>query len=948
MGKRVWGGALCLASVVLVPPAHAQSSAASPSVTGQTGLISMPDARVAPEGAWRTGVSFLRPYQSIWSSVAMFPWAEGSFRYTRIMHVPPAVSNPDPNYISNYGDFKDKAFDGKLVLLPERSWWPALAIGAQDMGGGTGLFRAPYGVVSKQVGEFDLSLGYGRRRLEGVFGGVHWTPQAAPNWSLLAEYDAYDYRHDYKADLSGAAAYKKAPAVGVEYRQDWYGVKAFASHGETGFNAYVSIPLERREFIPKIDEPPAYTKINPRPTEAQWAADGAHRARLGRALRAQDFREIKLGYENGTLEAALTNVRISSMPRAVGRAARTLLSVAPLEVREIRVTYQQGVIPLATYTFINVPLLQRYFNGMASREQLAPYVEIRYARPQDAGNETGDRKEALAAFEEPLPESLVVDRSGPDFVALKGENVLGGRARIRPSFSGYFNDPSGAFRFDLSAVGSYERPLARQTFLVAESKLTVYENVSGVTQASNSELPHVRTDVAEYKRASKLKMLRLLVNQYYQPAERVYARASAGIYEEMFAGTGGQVLYLPRTGDWAVDLATDWVRQRDFNGWFRMRDYSTVTAIASLNYKLAQGVTATVRAGRFLARDTGARFEIKRRFASGFEVGAWYTRTNGNDITSPGTPTSPYYDKGIFMAMPLDTLLTRDTQTVADLSLSPWTRDVGQMVASPGDLYRMLERPINQMHELDGLSRFGDRDDDYNLPALGADRRWPDFVADDVFGARRAAEGVDWAQTAVLGGAMVLGAAALDKPLFRWADRHRDSRAVKKGVRLGDALPIVAVGASAMFAFDESRPRLSDAGVSALEASALALLATEGGKYLFGRERPSTGGSNTEFHPGSSQDRFHSFPSNHVSVMWAAVTPYAKEFDMPWLYGVAALTNAARVGSREHWFSDTAASAALGYVLGNITWEARRASRRDKGPTVSVGLNQVNVGWEFQ
>jgi len=23
--------------------------------------------------------------------------------------------------------------------------------------------------------------------------------------------------------------------------------------------------------------------------------------------------------------------------------------------------------------------------------------------------------------------------------------------------------------------------------------------------------------------------------------------------------------------------------------------------------------------------------------------------------------------------------------------------------------------------------------------------------------------------------------------------------------------------------------------------------------------------------------------------MWAAVTPYAKEFDMPWLYGVAAL-----------------------------------------------------------
>ena len=29
--------------------------------------------------------------------------------------------------------------------------------------------------------------------------------------------------------------------------------------------------------------------------------------------------------------------------------------------------------------------------------------------------------------------------------------------------------------------------------------------------------------------------------------------------------------------------------------------------------------------------------------------------------------------------------------------------------------------------------RFGDRDDDFDLPMLGADRRWPDFVGDDLF-----------------------------------------------------------------------------------------------------------------------------------------------------------------------------------------------------------------------
>ena len=44
----------------------------------------MPDARFAPEGTWRTGFSFLRPYETIWSNITVFPWLEGSFRYTRV------------------------------------------------------------------------------------------------------------------------------------------------------------------------------------------------------------------------------------------------------------------------------------------------------------------------------------------------------------------------------------------------------------------------------------------------------------------------------------------------------------------------------------------------------------------------------------------------------------------------------------------------------------------------------------------------------------------------------------------------------------------------------------------------------------------------------------------------------------------------------------------------
>src|SRR3954469_25420362 len=146
----------------------ASAFGAEPSLTGQTGLISMPDARFAPEGSWRSGYSYLKPYSAIWSGVTFFPWIEGSFLFTRIMHIPgfPETTDPsNPLFGADYGDFKDKSFDTKLRLLRDRDWWPQISLGAQDIQG-TGIFKAAYGVASKQVGEVDLTLGYGNGRID--------------------------------------------------------------------------------------------------------------------------------------------------------------------------------------------------------------------------------------------------------------------------------------------------------------------------------------------------------------------------------------------------------------------------------------------------------------------------------------------------------------------------------------------------------------------------------------------------------------------------------------------------------------------------------------------------------------------------------------------------------------------------------------------------------------
>jgi hypothetical protein len=139
----------------------------------------------------------------------------------------------------------------------------------------------------------------------------------------------------------------------------------------------------------------------------------------------------------------------------------------------------------------------------------------------------------------------------------------------------------------------------------------------------------------------------------------------------------------------------DWLKQRAPEKSFGFRDYDVVTSLGSLHYRFpGYGITTTARIGRFLAKDEGVRFEVKRRFRSGVETGIWFTHTNENDLTQPNRAGDRFRDKGLFISVPLGSMLTKDTRQRSSLALVEATRDVGQMVTSPGDLYRLVERPL--------------------------------------------------------------------------------------------------------------------------------------------------------------------------------------------------------------------------------------------------------------
>ncbi len=669
--------------------------AAEPSTTGQTGLINMPDARVAEDGTLRFGVSYFRPYLPVWASVTLLPRWETSFRYTTIRDLP-------SNLGKGFGDFKDKAFDTKLVLVREDGWWPDISVGVQDVFG-TELFSSKYAVVSKAVRHSDYTLGYGTERIDGFFGGVRYRPPWARAFAFVAEYDANDYANDFGAAESGADTRDGEWTYGLEYKKGWFGVQLAAQGDDLGVNTHLDIPLMDKEFVPKIHEPDPYTAEVPQVALDQWMADTGYAARLARALEKRDYKNIRLAFDGHTLSATLTNTRISLIGRAVGRAARILLALGPEDTQSIRITYTVDGLPALTYDFSDAHKLERYFDGLLSRRQLDQYLDVSYAQPQARG--AASAKTLEFSFEEDTINSGKLRTDEGHVLSFRTEaSDLSTFQFVPMNLALFMNDPNGAARFNVFATAIYSKQIGAARFLEGGVRFTLWEDVSEVSQPSNSTLPHVRSDIAQYSRnGGRLKLDRLLVNQYLQPAERVYARLSAGYYEQMFAGTGGQVLYLPEQKPWALDLSVDWLRQRSTDGGFGFRSYNTVTALGAFHYRLpVWGLTATARIGRFLAKDNGVRFELQRRFRSGISLGFWYTRTDGDDITPPGSPGDPYYDKGVFASIPLGPMLTRDTQARAGFSLSPWTRDVGQMVVSPGDLYTRFERELMLNNSDDG------------------------------------------------------------------------------------------------------------------------------------------------------------------------------------------------------------------------------------------------------
>jgi hypothetical protein len=369
-----------------------------------------------------------------------------------------------------------------------------------------------------------------------------------------------------------------------------------------------------------------------------------------------------------------SNPNYQSAGRALGRAARALTHVLPPSIETITLVLTTGALN-GTRLAIPRAALERAAKSIASPEEILTVAEIG-----------------------PAPVGLPRGSFKPNFRFPAFKPIFA------PSYRHSLFDPDDPMRYQLfwRAGGSLE--LFRGVSLGGAYALDIYNNFDTIARVSDSVLPHVRSDTAQYLKRGSTGIANLELVVMRQLAPELYGRLSVGYFEEMFGGADAEILYRPFGRRWAIGIEAAQAYQRDYDRGFGFRDYNITTGHVSLYYESPYyGLNFNVHAGRYLAGDWGATFEMARRFDNGAEVGVFATLTD--------VPFKTYgegsFDKGIVVRFPFDLISFFSTRQMANLTLRPLTRDGGARLAVNHRLYEET-RPVS----------YGD-----------VQRNWGDFLA---------------------------------------------------------------------------------------------------------------------------------------------------------------------------------------------------------------------------
>ena len=192
--------------------------------TGVSGLIHVPSAEMNRAGDARIGAHFINRHAtpdarffsyegkkydtfSYYLSLTPFSWIELGYTCTLVKVM------ASPNYDGHGYEEKDRYFSLKLNPLREGKWWPAIAVGCNDISDSFSLFNLDDKAVEATFGNYYVAatkhfvwngeeigahvsyrhfVKHINRKWNGVVGGVTYRPSFARNFRTIAEYTGHE------------------------------------------------------------------------------------------------------------------------------------------------------------------------------------------------------------------------------------------------------------------------------------------------------------------------------------------------------------------------------------------------------------------------------------------------------------------------------------------------------------------------------------------------------------------------------------------------------------------------------------------------------------------------------------------------------------------------------------------------------------------------------------
>ena len=620
---------------------------------GIVGTIHTPSARTFDEGVHGITVYGGNPNQTVTLSAHPFDWFEASFFYTNVTDRPYCYDFTSETCLQ---DFKDKGFNFKL-RLKEQGVFPAIAIGLNDFAG-TGLYSSEYIVGSYGINRTDFHFGLGFGLLDG---------------SDLSFKNPLTYISNQFSDRP-----TNTEGLGGSFQPSRYFSGDTASPFFGVSHAFNNKLLLKAEYDSSVR--PGLVPFRVPKSDFSFGVDYLinDNFSIGISYERGDYASFKFVYKNDPVKT-FQQSQYARGDRRRGDNKYTQL-INNLE--------ENG---------IGVKKLTRNANriGLQLTQVIHPNLKV----VEDIINQSA--RDAV------ITEDIVKDIEVANLLAVKeiddyyrasAQTIYERRTtkrfstHTRGNFRPFLASREEFFKGAFLVENDSEFIIRENLFFNTNIKYSLIDNLDDLYIPPVDVFPaQVRSDVKEYLKNMKdggLLIGRAQLDYHLTPVENHHFMMSAGIFEDMFSGIGGEYLYFTPKNNYSFGIDLFKVRKRDYLWRFGHLDYENTMATVNFNYRNYGTIPFDMRisAGEYLAGDVGYTIEFSRRFYNGVYFGAFATFT---DVTTKQFGEGSF-DKGIFFNVPI-------YGNLVNYTWRPLTKDPGAKLNRRHTLHSLLVRlqPIN-------------------------------------------------------------------------------------------------------------------------------------------------------------------------------------------------------------------------------------------------------------